>query len=347
MKGFKNTMEKKNILITGASGSIGSEILKQLSELTDIYKITVFDIGTKESIKFFGKFKDKIKIVYGDITNNDDVEKVCHNMDFVMHLAAIIPPKADELPELARKVNIDGTKNLVHNLELFSPNVFLIYASSIAVYGDRLKSPWIKVTDPVVPSGGDVYAFTKIEAEKIIMESKIDWSIFRLTAIMGKHKLSKLLFHMPLDTALEIATPVHVATAFVHALNNRSALSRKIFNLSGGPSYRILYRDFLSRSFEIMGLGKLDFPEKAFAEKNFHCGYYLDSDVLENILHFQSGTIEDYFQHLRKTINPIKKFFIQLFSGVIKKCLLNKSEPYKAFRFGDEKAKARFFNNFT
>ena len=336
-------MKKKNILITGASGAVGSEIVKQLSELTHIFRITVFDIKTIESVKFLRKFNNKIEIVYGDITNNNEIEKVCHNMDFVIHLAAIIPPKADIFPDLAKNVNVNGTKNLVRNLELFSPDTFLVYASSISVYGDRLKNPWIKVTDSLAPSEGDEYAFTKIEAEKVIKESKIDWSIFRLTAIMGKHKLSELLFHMPLATALEIATPVDTAKAFLRAINNKNILSRKIFNLSGGASYRILYKDFLSLSFEAIGLGKLDFPEKSFAEKNFHCGYYLDSNLLEDILHFQSGTIEDYFQSLRKSTNVVKRFFTWVFRNIIKRILLSKSEPFKAFRYNDVKLKKRFF----
>ena len=335
---------KKNVLVTGASGAIGSEILKHLSKLTPIYKTTVFDIKTPESVKLFRKYEGIFDILYGDITQINDVEKICHDIDFVIHLAAVIPPKADTFPDLAKSVNIDGTKNLLHNLELFSPHAFLVYASSISVYGDRLENPWINVTDHLNPSEGDEYAHTKIEAEKHIKESKLDWSIFRLTAVMGKHKVSKLLFHMPLRTPLEIITPADTAKAFVLAINNTEFLSKKTFNLSGGPSYRISYKDFLARSFDALGLGNLNFPENSFAEKNFHCGYYSDSQILENILHFQSGTIDDYFDALRKSTSVTKRFFARLFRGVIKKVLLRKSEPLKAFRSDDIKLKKRFFN---
>lgn len=88
----------KNILITGASGAVGSEILKQISNLTDQYKVTIFDLKTKESINCFRKYKHSIEIVYGDIAQNDEVENVCHDKDFVIHLAAIIPPRADKFP---------------------------------------------------------------------------------------------------------------------------------------------------------------------------------------------------------------------------------------------------------
>ncbi|MEY4727626.1 MAG: hypothetical protein RLZZ390_150 [Bacteroidota bacterium] len=337
--------KKKNILITGASGAVGSEILNQISLLTDLYNITVFDIKTKESISCFRKYKQTIEIVYGDIAEMDKVEKVCHDKDVVIHLAAIIPPRADKFPELAERVNIIGTKNLVHNLELFSPHAFFIYASSISVYGDRLNEPWIKVTDPLVPSIGDEYAKTKIEAEKVIRSSRLDWSIFRLTAVMGKHKLSELLFHMPLSTPLEIATPHDTAKAFINAIEKRSSLSRKIFNLGGGDAYRIIYKDFLALSFKAIGLGGLNFPDNSFAEKNFHCGYYHDSNDLQDILAFQNGTLDDYFQSLHKSTNTFKWLSTRLFSRVIKRVLLVKSEPLKALQTDDKLMRERFFVN--
>jgi nucleoside-diphosphate-sugar epimerase len=335
--------KKKNILITGASGAVGSEILKQISNLTDQYKVTIFDLKTKESINCFRKYKHSIEIVYGDIAQNDEVEKVCHDKDFVIHLAAIIPPRADKFPALAEKVNVIGTKNLVHNLELFSPNAFFLYASSISVYGDRLNDPWIKVTDPLVPSIGDEYAKTKIEAERIVRDARLDWTIFRLTAVMGKHKLSELLFHMPLSTPLEIATPYDTSTAFVNAIDKRDLLSRRIFNLGGGAAYRTVYKDFLALSFDAIGLGELNFPENSFAEKNFHCGYYYDSNELQDILEFQNGTIDDYFHSVRKSTNTFKRFSTMLFSKVIKRVLLVKSEPLKALQSNDKVMKERFF----
>ena len=338
-------VKKKNILITGASGAIGSEILKQISALSDLYNITVFDIKSRESTSCFRQYKQSIEIVYGDIAQKGEVEKVCHNKDVVIHLAAIIPPRADKFPELAEKVNVIGTKNLVHHLELFSPDAFFIYASSISVYGDRLNDPWIKVTDSLVPSVGDEYAKTKIEAEKIIRETRLDWSIFRLTAVMGKHKLSELLFHMPLTTPLEIATPQDTAKAFINAMDKRNLLSRKIFNLGGGAAYRIVYKDFLALSFNAIGLGELNFPANSFAEKNFHCGYYFDSNELQDILCFQSGTIENYFEDLQKSTNKYKRLSTKLLSKVIKRVLLVKSEPLKALQSDDKVMRERFFIN--
>jgi nucleoside-diphosphate-sugar epimerase len=336
-------IQRKNVLVTGASGAVGSALVHQLVEANTSFNITLFDRKTSSSVRSLRPFEKTCQVVYGDITHRADLEAVCRNQDAVIHLAAVIPPAADEFPDLAHAVNSKGTENLLHALEAGSPHAFFIYASSISVYGDRLENPWIQVSDPLIPSEGDAYAITKIEAEKTIRESALDWTIFRLTAIMGRHKLTELLFHMPLDTPLEIATSGDTARAFVQALYHREELTGRIFNLGGGPACRIRYNAFLKQSFAIAGLGKLDFPPKAFAEKNFHCGYYRDGEVLEEILHFRKENLQDYFESMSRATHPVRRWVTRLFRRRIKRMLLNHSLPYKAYHMQDTRLMHRFF----
>jgi nucleoside-diphosphate-sugar epimerase len=339
----KKMNDKPKILLTGASGTVGYEVLKQLYQLREKYNITVFGTRSKRSLKSLSPFKDGIEIVYGDISNFNDVKNVCANKDYVIHLAAIIPPLADENPELAHKVNTIGTENLIRNLEQLSPNAFFLYSSSISVYGDRLENPMIKVGDPLIPSEGDEYAKTKIKAEEIIRSSKLDWSIFRLTAIMGNHKVSKLMFHMPLETSIEIASPKDTARAFILAIENKFPISKKIFNLGGGESCRTTYKELLAGTFAIFGLGKLNFPEKTFAEKNFHCGFYEDGDELDNILHFRNDSLEEYYNAEKQKVPAWRKGLTYIVKKPVKSFLLNKSEPYNAFITNDTKIMQRYF----
>jgi nucleoside-diphosphate-sugar epimerase len=323
--------DRPRILLTGASGSVGCEVLKQLYQQRHKYDITVLGTRSKRSLKNLTPYKRGITIVYGDITSSNDVRKVCSDIDFVIHLAAVIPPLADENPELASSVNTTGTENLIRNLEQLSPDVFFIYSSSISVYGDRIKNPQIRVGDPLIPSDRDEYAKTKIKAENVICSSTIDWSIFRLTAIMGDHKISKLMFHMPLSTPIEISTPEDTARAFILALENRTGISKKIFNLGGGVNCRTTYKELLTNMFVIFGLGRLNFPDKTFAERNFHCGYYEDGDDLETILHFRHDTMESFYRKEILKIPFFKKAAAYVLKSQIKKYLLKKSEPYEAF----------------
>lgn len=333
------------VLLTGGSGAVGQNVLKQLVEEKKI-ELVAFDIKTKKSMRFYAPFLNKMSVVYGDISKREDLISACQGIDAVIHLAAIIPPLADQNPQLAHQVNVVGTQNLLSLVEENSPNAFFLYASSVSVYGNRLIDPYIKIGDPLLPSVGDEYAKTKILAEESIQKSRLDWSIFRLSAIMGvdNHQISPLMFHMPLDTSMEITTPQDTGRAFVHALHKREQLSKQIFNLGGGEACRISYEEFLSTSFKIFGLGELNFPRNSFAENNFHCGYYADGDELENIVHFRRDTITSYFEAVKKSVSPLKKFFASLFRGIIKRHLLKQSDPLKAHNNQDKELILRYFN---
>ncbi len=336
-------MEKANILLTGASGTVGYEVLKQLIQKKDQFNICVFDLNNRKNRQLLSPFKNRVEIVYGDLSKPEQIEKVCNNKDFVIHLAAIIPPLADEFPELAYKVNALGTENLIRNLEAHSPNAFFVYSSSISVYGDRLKTPFIKVGDPLCASEGDEYAKTKLLAEEIIQNSNLNWSIFRLTAIMGNHKMTKLMFHMPLETKLEIATPEDTARAFVNSYYEKQAIEKQIFNLGGGELCRTNYKEFIEQSFKLSGLGALNFPLNSFATKNFHCGYYADGDILNDILHFRKGNLDTLYALLKNKIPKWQYFLTNMFKESIKKAMLKQSEPLAAWNTNNTELKKHFF----
>ena len=332
----------KKILVTGASGTIGIEVLRSLVE-QDNFKVIIFDKKTRHSTKLFSPIKNKAEIIYGDLCNENDIRKIPGNIDVVIHLGAIIPPKADENPELTYRINVTGTKAIIEELEQNSPNAFFLYSSSISVYGDRVLYPDITINDALNPSEGDSYGESKIKAEEIIKNSKLDWSIFRLAAIMKNHKISKLMFHMPLNTQLEICTPKDTARAFVHAIYKREVLKKRIFNLGGGENCRITYEMFLEKSFRLFGLGKINFPLHTFAQRNFHCGLLKDGNILESILHFRNDTLESYFKETQHSISFITKIMGTLFRVFIKKILMNQSEPLRALKTNDKELISRFF----
>ena len=335
---------KKKILLTGATGTVGKEVLNQLIQLNcyDVF-ITIRKKNIRK--KELKKISTKAQVIDCDLSKAEDVFKINDQYDGVIHLAAVIPPLADEQPSLAKAVNTNGTINLINQLEKVSPNAFFMYSSSISVYGDRITSPNIKVSDPLQVSLGDEYAVTKIDAEKALMNSSLSWTIFRLSAIMGvkNHKMSGLMFHMPLETSMEICTPSDTARAFVNGLKKKNELNHRIFNLAGGEKCRITYEKFLEENFKMNGLGKLNFPPKTFAEKNFHCGFYADGQELEEITKFRNDTLQDYFNMNKKSIPLIQKKATYLLKGIIKYFIKKQSEPLKAYLSKDKKLMKRFF----
>ncbi|KGN99209.1 NAD-binding protein [Porphyromonas gingivicanis] len=341
-------MKKIKVLLTGASGTVGYQALLQLVAQEELFKITVFDMDTPQSRTLLEPFRDRVRLVYGDITQPNHSVEACRGVDYVIHLASLIPPMADENQVLAHRVNVEGTRNLISNLERYSPDVFVVYSSSVSVYGDRVETPEIRVSDPLKPSDRDYYATTKIAAEEILRSSRLRWSIFRLSAIIGaqNHKISPLMFHMPLNTPIEMTSPEDTARAFVHAAQHREELEGKIFNLGGGEQNRIHFRDLLVNNFRLFGLGKFNLPEKAFAEKNFHCGYYADGDDLERIVHFRQDTLAAYWQKVKESVPRWRYFLTRLVAPLIKKILLFRSEPWQAYQTGNKKEMKHYFRSF-
>lgn len=335
---------KKSVLLTGAGGSIGREIVKQLVESRQ-YELRVFDLDTPRNREFFDRYDGAIKVYLGDITDPQSLVEPTTDVDVVLHMASVIPPLAHDRPELAHKVNVEGTKNLITQLQQNSPKAFIAIASSVATYGDRLLNPYIKVSDPLTPAEGDNYAETKIAMEQLVQESSLRWTIYRLAAIMGvgNHHIGRLMFRMPLGQIMEIATPRDTARAFVHTLKHLDAVEGKIFNLGGGAECTTTYGEFLAKNFELFGLGALDFPSHAFATKNFHCGYYEDGQELEDILHFRRDTLTDYYQEVGASIPWITRMAAKATRKIVKSYLLSKSEPYKAWVEQDEKAMQLYF----
>jgi nucleoside-diphosphate-sugar epimerase len=316
------------ILLTGAFGIVGTEVLNFLIERK--YEVRVFEINTFNNWLKALNYKDKAEIIWGDIRNKKDVEKAVKDIDIVIHLAAIIPPLADRKPDFAYQVNVEGTKNIISAIErVYSkvrPN--LIYSSSIAIYGDRRDNPLIKLDDEPNPNPDDYYAQQKLQCEKLIKESNLDWVIYRLTYIVSPDKLNldPIMYDMPLDTKIEICNAKDTALALVNSIENKKVWG-KIMHIAGGKKCRTTYKEYLQRMFKIFGIGFDDFPESAFSKRNFHCGY-MKTKESQHLLNYQNHTIEDYYDEVEKKIG-YKSYFYKMFRYLARKILLQKSEYYQ------------------
>jgi nucleoside-diphosphate-sugar epimerase len=260
----------------------------------------------------------------------------------ILHLAAVIPPLADRDPQYAETVNVGGTKKLLDAARRSSKPVRFIYTSSISVYGDRVASPWIEVGDPLRPSPHDRYAVTKIRAEELVQGSGLAWSIFRLTGVLRPDmSLDPLMFHMPLETSLEILTCRDCGYAVVQAIEVE-AVDGRIFNLGGGPRCRTTYRDCLENVFSRVGLGERFFPDEAFAGGNFHCGFYRDSDELEALLGFQREGLDEFYEQVADHLHPAARTAAAASRRLVRWFLLSQSDPWIARRRKDRSMLDRF-----
>ncbi|MFX1280363.1 MAG: NAD-dependent epimerase/dehydratase family protein, partial [Promethearchaeota archaeon] len=248
-----------------------------------------------------------------------------------IHVAAIIPPLADKKPKFAKAVNVGGTANIIEAMKKQPLNPKLIFTSSVAVYGDRIKEPLIQITDPVNPNDDDEYAKQKVKCEQLIKDSGLDWVICRLTYIVSINKLQMdpLMFEMPLDTCIEICDTKDVGLALVNAVENNEIWG-KMIHIAGGERCRISYRAYLNEMLDIFGIGHEFLPEEAFRQdRGFHCGF-MTTDKSQALLNYQRYTLEDYFNAVKKKV-AISRYFTMMVRPFAQRYLLNKSYYYKQY----------------
>lgn len=330
------TNNMKRILLTGATGDVGGETLKELLRHEEAYKIRVLLRPSKKNIRFHHAISHCVEVIWGDITSREDCLKACRDIDACIHLAGVIPPLAWDRPDLAEKINVQGTGNLVRALEEVSPSARFVFTSSISVYGDRLSDPVILCGDSPNPNPGDHYGKSKLDAERIVRDSSLTWVIFRLAYITTPVKPlnrenMRLLFLMPLDTSVEILESDDTALALVRVLENDTLYGRA-HNLAGGDTCRTTFREYLDRYLGIYGLGKRFFPDNAFSSGKFYCGFYGDTKEVQKELIFQRHTLDDHFHRVRKNIHPLIPPLACIFRLPVRAWLLRYSEPLKRRR---------------
>ncbi len=329
-------MSKKNILITGASGSVGIKVFHELYVRKQKYNITLFLRGSKKNKNLFKNYREELNIVWGDLRDYNEVKKAVANQDIILHIAGVIPISEESNPEVTQAVNVDGTQNIINSMLKQQDKPKIIYTSSVAVYGNRVKNPIIKITDPIRAAKGDFYAVSKIEAEKLIRNSGLDYCIFRLAycASPAVLKFHPEMFRMPLNTSIEMILTSDIGKALANAIE-REDIWGKIFNLGGGESCRIRYGDHLDDLCEIMGLGRGFMPKEAFSTEGYHCGFYFDEGVQE-LFNFRNLTLQDFYKEVKKWIG-FKRYLTPLLRWPLRKIFIRKSEYFKEYKKEKEK----------
>lgn len=147
-------------LVTGVNGFVGSY-------LSEYLKRNGYDaFGIDKNIENISN-KNNFRV---DITNFNRVYEVVDKIkpDYIFHLAAISSVKLGKrFPELAFKVNVDGTKNIMEAIVKSKIDASILITSTADVYGVPKKTP-ITEDHPINPIS--TYAKSKLEQERIALK---------------------------------------------------------------------------------------------------------------------------------------------------------------------------------
>jgi len=151
-------MEK--ILVTGALGQLGTELVTELQHKFGTKNVIATDIHPPRNNDLNGIF------TILDILDKKSLDEITgkYKITQIYHLAAILSANAEKTPDLAWKVNMDG---LIHILELAKEQNIkkVFWPSSIAVFGP--DSPKDNTPQNTVMNPNTMYGITKVAGEKL------------------------------------------------------------------------------------------------------------------------------------------------------------------------------------
>ncbi|MDF1573969.1 MAG: NAD-dependent epimerase/dehydratase family protein [Bacteroidales bacterium] len=150
-----------NILVIGAAGQIGSELVVELRKLygnehvfaTDI-KVAARDVTEGGPFQILDVMDDKQLIHF----------IIRHKITQIYHLAAVLSGNAEKLPIQAWNINMDSLMNILEVARMVEEVKKVFWPSSIAVFGPttpRINTPQLAVMEPVT-----VYGISKLAGER-------------------------------------------------------------------------------------------------------------------------------------------------------------------------------------
>ena len=169
------------VVVTGAGGFVGRELIARLLARGD----TVIGLDSHG-----GGIPARARSVVGDLGDPMvRAEALAGGLDALIHLATVPGGAAEADPAASRRINIDAMYDLLLEASAAQPGLRVVYASSIAVYGDPLP---LQVDDATPLSPKMIYGGHKAMMEHAVAmmsnRTAIDGVSVRLPGILARPK---------------------------------------------------------------------------------------------------------------------------------------------------------------
>ncbi len=297
----------KNIFVTGGAGYVGSSLVPLL--INKGYDVTVLDLmiyGEKVLPKH-----EKLKIVKGDIRNQNLLKKIIPGHDCIIHLACISNDPSFELnPSLGKQINLDSFVPLVEISKSFGIERF-IYASTSSVYGIKNEK---KVNEEMSLEPLTDYSRFKAECEKILLRYQSEnftTTTLRPATVCGYSPRQRLDLVVNILTNLafnkreikvfggdQLRPNIHIndmVNAYVCMIESPK-------NLVAGEIFNVGYDNQSVNSIALLVKEVIGYDVKVINVKNDdNRSYHISSEKIEKILNFKSRfTVKESIYDLKK-----------------------------------------------
>ncbi|WP_062205059.1 NAD-dependent epimerase/dehydratase family protein [Demequina salsinemoris] len=299
------TTARRRVLLTGATGNWGRATLRAFRDVDDLY-VRVLALTGAEEHAVLEEFADlpHLEIYKGDLTRLADVARAIDGVDVVLHVGGLVSPEADRYPARAHRINVGGMRNIIAAVAaLPDPSAIAVVAvGSVAETGDRqVPHHWGRVGDPVRVSRFDHYGQTKVEAERLLVESGLPrWVWLRQTGIFHEGLLAvrdPIITHVPLGEVMEWVSDDDAAR-LLRGLTEPDVPDQvwgQVFNVGGGEGWRLTNWEFQTALAAAMGVKDVRawYERNWFATRNFHGHWFTDSDCLEELVPFRQDVFQE------------------------------------------------------
>lgn len=187
-------LKGKSVLVTGAGGFTGSHLSRVLVKKgADVIAYVKRGSPTSNLSDIAGQ----VRLVKGDIQDYTNLLKTMKGVDYVFHVAAIVPVnESRDLPYLSTQVNTVGAFNVAWSAANSGVKK-LLYTSTCHVYGNQPASQ-LPISENATPNPLDIYSATKYAAEvllgQFVKEGKIEVVITRAFNKYGPNQVGDWLF---------------------------------------------------------------------------------------------------------------------------------------------------------
>ena len=200
------------LLILGATGGIGLEIVKQATDRG--HQVTAF-VRTPEPLK---KFSDRITVIHGDVLNSAELERALEGKDAVLSGFGAREPRSKADADLLRRFAVSLTRAMLH------ANIRRVVVVSVAfLFKDSIFPP--------------TYLFGQLffrdvvrdasAMEDVFRKSELDWTIVRPPQLTDKPRTGKYRVregHLP-RFGFNISR-ADVADCFLKAVEDRTFVGK-------------------------------------------------------------------------------------------------------------------------